>query len=44
MNTSALITMVISMSAVIFMTGYYFIKVLKTPAKNPKDDSFDKTN
>lgn len=44
MNTSALITMVTSMSVVIFMTAYYFIKVLRTPVKNPKEDSYEDTN
>jgi hypothetical protein len=44
MNTSALIMMVTSMSVVIFMTLYYFIKVLRTPAKDPKNDSYSETN
>lgn len=40
MNTSALIMMIGSFSVVIFMTCYYFIKVLKTPPKDPKHDSY----
>lgn len=40
MNTSALLMMIGSFSVVIFMTSYYFIKVLKTPAKDPEHDSY----
>lgn len=44
MNTSALIMMVVAFSVVIFMTLYYFIKVLRTPPRDPKHDSFTDTN
>jgi hypothetical protein len=44
MNTSALITMISAMGVVIFMTTYYFVKVLRTPVKNPKEDSYEDTN
>ena len=43
MNTSALIMMVSAMSVVIFMTLYYFIKVLRTPARDPEHDSYSET-
>ncbi|MDP2176384.1 MAG: hypothetical protein Q8K70_10795 [Bacteroidota bacterium] len=44
MNTSALIMMISAMTIVSSMTIYYFIKVLRTPVKNPKEDSFEDTN
>jgi hypothetical protein len=44
MNTSALAMMIISIVTVTFMTIYYFIKVLRTPVKNPETDSFTETN
>ena len=44
MNTSALITMVASFVVIIFMTLYYFIKVLRTPPKDPQNDSYSETN
>jgi hypothetical protein len=44
MNTAALIMMVSAMTIVSSMTIYYFIKVLRTPVKNPKEDSFEDTN
>lgn len=40
MNTSALIMMVTAFSVVIFMTIYYFVKVLRTPPKDPEHDSY----
>lgn len=40
MNTSALLMMVISFIVVIFMTAYYFIKVLRTPPRDPEHDSY----
>jgi hypothetical protein len=43
MNTSALIMMLSSFVIVTFMTIYYFIKVLKTPAKDPENDSYSDT-
>lgn len=43
MNTSAIIMMVGSFSVVIFMTIYYFVKVLRTPAKDPQNDSYEET-
>jgi hypothetical protein len=44
MNTSALITMVASFAVITFMTAYYFIKVLRTPPKDPQNDSYSETN
>lgn len=44
MNTSAMIMMVGSISVVIFMTIYYFVKVLRTPIRDPKNDSYEDTN
>jgi hypothetical protein len=44
MNTSAFIMMISSMTIVTAMTIYYFIKVLRTPVKNPKEDSYEDTN
>jgi hypothetical protein len=44
MNTSALITMVASFAVITFMTAYYFIKVLRTPSKDPQNDSYSETN
>ncbi len=40
MNTSALIMVISAFSVVIFMTIYYFAKVLRTPPKDPKHDSY----
>lgn len=40
MNTSALIMVVSAFSVVIFMTIYYFVKVLRTPPKDPEHDSY----
>lgn len=39
MNTTALIMMSIVWSIVIFLTAFFFIKVLKSP-KRPEPDSF----
>lgn len=44
MNTSAMIMMVVSFSVVIFMTIYYFVKVLRTPIRDPKNDSYEESN
>jgi hypothetical protein len=44
MNTSALAMMIISIGTVTFMTIYYFVKVLRTPVKNPEKDSYSETN
>jgi hypothetical protein len=43
MNTSALIMMIGSCTAVTFMTIYYFVKVLRTPPKDPENDSYSDT-
>jgi hypothetical protein len=43
MNTSALIMMVVAFSVVTFMTLYYFIKVLRTPPRDPEHDSYTDT-
>ncbi|MCC7332865.1 MAG: hypothetical protein IT232_09680 [Flavobacteriales bacterium] len=43
MNTSALITMITTEVIVAFVTIYFFIKVLKTPAK-PEPDSFSEND
>lgn len=40
MNTQALIWMVCAYSIVTFMTIYYFVKVLRTPPKDPQHDSY----
>jgi hypothetical protein len=40
MNTSALIMVITAFSVVTFMTVYYFAKVLRTPPKDPKHDSY----
>ena len=40
MNTSALITMMISQGIVIVVTIYFFFRVLKTPPK-PEPDSYE---
>ena len=37
MNTSAMVTMVVTMSIVTAFTVYYFVKVLRTPDKDPED-------
>ncbi|MEH6681962.1 MAG: hypothetical protein V7724_15530 [Sediminicola sp.] len=39
MNTSALITMLLSQGIVIFFAAYFFYKVLTTPPK-PEPDSY----
>lgn len=39
MTTSALIMMVLTMGTVIFFTGYFFYRVLKTP-HNENSDSY----
>lgn len=44
MNPSALATMLIAFSAVTSMTLYYFIKVLKTPPRDPDHDSYTETH
>lgn len=44
MNTSALLMMSIALSVVVFMTARYFIKVLRTPPRDPKHDSYTDTN
>ncbi len=44
MNTSAIIMIVGSFIVVTFMTIYYFVKVLRTPVKDPKNDSYEETN
>lgn len=44
MNTGALIMMVVSFSVVVFMTLYYFIKVLRTPPRDPEQDSYEDTH
>jgi hypothetical protein len=36
--------MITSFSVVIFMTVYYFVKVLRTPPRDPKHDSYSETN
>lgn len=36
--------MVVSFSVVIFMTIYYFVKVLRTPIRDPKNDSYEESN
>jgi hypothetical protein len=43
MNTSALIMMLGACSVVAFMTIYYFVKVLRTPPKDPANDSYKNT-
>jgi hypothetical protein len=40
MNSSALAMMITAFIAVIFMTSYYFIKVLRTPPRDPNKDSY----
>lgn len=37
MNTSALLTMIITQGLVIIITGYFFYKVLTTPPKQEPD-------
>lgn len=39
MNSNALILMVVVQTLVILVTGYFFIKVLRTPPK-PEPDSY----
>ncbi|MBI2280195.1 MAG: hypothetical protein HYU68_05850 [Bacteroidetes bacterium] len=40
MNTSALIMMIATQVIVTFVTGYFFVRVLKTPPK-PEPDSYE---
>lgn len=40
MNTQALIWMVSAYSIVTYMTIHYFVKVLRTPPKDPQNDSY----
>lgn len=42
MNISAIILMVVIMTIVTIATGYFFWKVLRTPAK-PEPDSYSET-
>ena len=44
MNTSALIMMIASCSIVSYMTIHYFVKVLRTPPRDPQNDSYTETN
>ncbi len=44
MNTGALIMMTVSCLIVTIMTIYYFIKVLKTPVRDPANDSYKDTH
>lgn len=44
MNTGALLMMVISFIAVAFMTIYYFVKVFRTPPRDPDHDSYTDTH
>lgn len=37
MKASALIMMIITMGTVMFFTGYFFYRVLKTPPKNDSE-------
>jgi hypothetical protein len=37
MTTSAFITMILVQGSVTFITGYFFLKVLKTPKKKEAD-------
>jgi hypothetical protein len=41
MNTSALITMILSQGIVIVVTIYFFVRVLKTPPKQEPDSYED---
>lgn len=43
MNTSALIMMITTMSVVIFITAYFFYKVLTIPPR-PEPDSFSEND
>ncbi|MES2618486.1 MAG: hypothetical protein V4613_11445 [Bacteroidota bacterium] len=43
MNTSALIMMIVTEAIVTIMTIYYFVKVLRTPARDPQNDSYSET-
>ena len=43
MNTSALIMMITTQVIVTFITGYFFLRVLKTPPK-PEPDSYIENN
>lgn len=43
MNTSALIMMLVAEGIVTIMTVYYFVKVLRTPPRNPEHDSYSET-
>ena len=43
MNTSALIMMIATQVIVTFVTGYFFVRVLKTPPK-PEPDSFSEND
>ncbi len=43
MNTTAIVIMVVTMLSVTAVTGYFFMKVLKTPP-NPEPDSFDEND
>lgn len=44
MHTEALIMMISSCTVVTVMTVYYFVKVLRTPPKDPANDSYTETN
>ncbi len=44
MSTPALITITITYLSVTLITIYFFVKVFRTPNKNPKEDSYSETN
>jgi hypothetical protein len=38
MNTSALVTMIVTMGIVLSFTAYFFIKILRTPPKKDEEE------
>lgn len=44
MSTSALLTMIIVQTSVTAITIYFFVKVLRVPAKKPSGDGDDNIN
>lgn len=43
MNTSALLLMIVTMSVVTAITGFFFAKVLRTPPR-PEPDSYNEND
>jgi hypothetical protein len=44
MKTSALLTMVIAEVTIVCVALYFFLKVLRTPPKDPDHDSYEDTH